>query len=814
MQGISSEVRFAWRQFQKQRASSLIALLTLGVSIAAGVVIFALVDAVLLRPLPYDQPDRVYSVNTILRGSNASSEHFASWPDFFDLRRSSKTLSAMSGYKTKNVTFGKPGEALRRVTGTTLSSGMAAVLGIRMQLGRDFTRSDELAGNRSVILTDKLWRNELNGDPRCIGQTLQLDGSSYTIIGVLPRGFVFPGQDESEFWITDAVEAEGSDPPTSQRGQHTLLIIGRLAAGVSAQAAAAELTRLQLTLSAQYPNTDAQNAGIALEPLAHSFTGDVRTPLRILLAAVTVLLLIACVNVAGLMLTRSLTRGGELAVRAALGASRWALMRQVIYEALALALAAGMLGVGLASVILAIAPRYIPAALPRAASLSFDWRVFLFSLSASLLTGLLFAVFPAWRASQQQPAAVIGSHRRGSTAGKARYRLHGALIIGETALSMLLLIGSGLLLHSFERVLHTDVGFQPQGLLTFRIAVPSGHFTPEQTARFSEELRTKLRALPGVTDATYGFPLPLAGGNMRTGFEIPGRTLPPGETSVARLSIVGPDYFRTMRIPILQGRLFTEPEQQPNGPKAVIINEAFARQFFPGQQVLGKQIGSLFLRGADKQPVWQIVGVVGNVKRRDLTENASPEYYISLLQNDIGAPVFALRVSGDPLALDESVRRLVSQLDPAVPVFSLLTYDGLIERSNALRRFQVILITGFAVVAVLLAAMGLYASLSYQVFERLSELGLRFALGAQRGQILWLVLRRGLSLAGAGLLFGLIAAPALTQYVQSLLYETRPEDEMTYVAAGLLLLAVAAVASLVPAVRASGVEPIEALRSE
>ncbi len=811
---INSDLRFALRQFKKQRVSSLIALLTLGIGIAASIVIFALVDAVLLRPLPYDHPERVYSVNTMIRGSHPSGDHFASWPDFFDIRSSDQKLSAISAYKTKNVTFGRAGQALRRISGTMLSSGMANVLGIPMQLGRDFTRTDELAGNRSVILTDKLWRSELNRDPHCLGRTVQMDNESYTVIGVLPAGFVFPGQDESQFWVTEATDAEGKNPLTLRRGEHTLQAIARLAPGVSAQSAAAELTRIQLSLNAQFPNTDAQNEGIALVPLAQSLTGDVKAPLRMLLAAVGLLLLIACVNVAGLMLTRSVARGGELAIRAALGAGRWALMRQLVYEALSLSLASGLVGLTLAALALAVAPHYLPASLSRASALSLDWRVLLFGLTVSLITGLLFGVYPAWRASEQEPATVLSGTRGGSTVGKARHRLHGALIVGETALSLLLLIGCGLLLRSFERVLHTDPGFQPQGVLTFRVAVPTAHFTPEHVARFSEQLRMQLRTLPGVTDATFGYPLPLVGGNMRTGFDIPGRPLPPGEASVARLSIVGPDYFSTMRIPLKKGRLFTGPEEQPTGPKAVLLNEAFVRQYFPGQDVLGKRIGSLYVSTSDERLEWQVVGVVGDVKRRDLTEAATPEYYISLAQNDIGAPIFAIRTSGDAASLEDTIRRAVAQLDPAVPVFDLLTYDGLVERSNALRRFQAILMTGFAILAVLLAAMGLYASLSHQVVERTTELGLRFALGAQRNQILGLVLRRGLTLAGGGLLVGVAAAPALTHLARGLLYETAPVDTITYVVAAAVLLAIATIASVLPAVRATSIEPTEALRSE
>ena len=813
------DLRFALRQLNKHRGFALVAVLTLGIGIGAATAVFSLVDAVLLRPLPFAHPEQIMSVGTVLRLSAApksgpaKGENYTSWPDFLDWRGSTRSFTAISSFHVTNASVGRANSALRRISGTAMSAGMGRVFGLQMQLGRDFMPEEELAGNRSVILSDELWHSEFAGAPDVLGKQISLNEQQFTVVGVLPRGFVFPGPDTSLFWLTEAMDAEGKDPLTKERGAHMLRTFARLRDGVAPAQAQADLSRIQETLAVRYPDTDRQNDHVGVEPLSTALTGDVRQPLRILLAAVGFLLIIACVNVAGLLLTRTVGRQGELAVRAALGASRTAILRQLLLEALTRALAAGLLGTTLAAGALALAPRYLPHSLPHAADVSLDSRVLLFSLLLSVATGLIFGVLPAWRASRLQPAASL-SGGRSTTLSRGRHRLHGGLVIAETALSLLMLVGAGLLLRSFQRVLTVHHGFQTQGLLSFRVAFPGKRFSELQQKQFAESVQSRLAALPGVTGATFGFPLPLAGGNMQIGFEVDGHPKPPGETAIARMSTVAPNFFQTMRIPLLHGRNFTGPEGQVKGPHAVIVNQAFADEFFPGEDALNKHIIPGVGDGDGKLPSYEIVGIVANTKRMDLTETAVSEYYVPLNQIRLAPPVFALRTSGDPVRLTDTVRRAVAEVDPAVPVFDVYSYDVLLERNTAMRRFQTILLTGFAAVALLLAAIGLYASLSYMVVERTSELGLRMALGAQRGNVLSLILRHGLALGCIGLAIGLAAAVALTRSIGSLLYDTRPLDLATFTGTTLLLLAVCALSSLIPALRAARLDPANTLRQQ
>ncbi len=826
MHALITDVRFALRQLRKHLGFSVTAILTLAIGIGSATAVFSLVNAVLLEPVPLPHPERLLAVETTMHarsGRMAAQVRVRdnnSWLDFFDWRSGARSFAAMGGYHNTSGNLGRAGEPLKRTTGLMVSAGMTDVLGIRPELGRDLRADEELAGNRSIVLSDALWHSAFNATPDVLGKQLTLNEETYTIVGVLPRGFQFPGAEEATYWVSMAHDREGKNAMATQRGWHGMTVVGRLRAGVAADAAAAELDSIQGALAKQYPDTNANNDGVAVETLGRHLTGEVRQPLRILLAAVGFLLLIACVNVAGLLLTRAIARQGELAVRAALGASRPAIVRQLLIEAVTVSLAGGALGTLLASALLRIAPYYLPEGLPHASGIAMNVHVLGFALAASVVTGLLFGVLPAWRASRLQPAAALSGNARGVTLGRGRHHMHAALVVSETALSLLMLVGAGLMLRSFHRVLTVDAGFDTKNLLTFRVAVPAKHFTDPQELQFIQQLQAKLAALPGAKAATCGFPLPLAGGDMSISFDIPSHPVPPSQQPAARTTTVAANFFSTMRTPMLRGRAFTEAEDRVGGAHVLVVNQAFADRFFPGEDALGKHVRPGLGESEDptaengRTAAYEIVGITGNSKRVDLTEASEPEYFVPISQALVSMPAFALRTSGDPMQSADTVRRVVAEIDHALPVFSVYSYDRLLERNTAMRRFQTILLTGFAAVALLLAAIGLYASLSYMVVERTPELGLRMALGSQRADVLALVMRRGVMLAVAGLGIGLVAAAALTRYVSSLLYDVRALDAVTFAGTALLLFAVCALSSFVPAVRASRLNPIDTLRQQ
>jgi predicted permease len=587
-------------------------------------------------------------------------------------------------------------------------------------------------------------------------------------------------------------------------------VIGRLAAGVSIEQARAEMSTIQGSLATQYPEDDKTETGVSVKPELQDLVGDVQRPLNILFGCVCLLLLIACANVAGLLLTRTAARRSELALRAALGATRPQIVRQLLVESLTISLFGGLAGFSLAAIALRIAPSILPSDLPRLDELSLNPRVFLFSLAASLFTGLLFGVFPAWRSSRLDPALALNDTTRSSTASRGQNRLHSVLVIGETALGLILLIGAGLLIRSFDKLMRVNPGFNHTHLITFRVGMPPKRFQDEKLLQLTQQLQARFATVPGVQQSTYGFPLPLAG-NMDITFSIDGRPNPPGEDPGARASVVAANFFESLQIPLRRGRFFTAAEDRASSPLVVIINQAFADRFFPGEDALGKRLVTGLSPGDKPQPQ-EIVGIVGNVVGSNLAEAPTPEYFVPFAQVTLGPPVFAVRVAGDPNSFIDTVRAVVAQQDPSLPVYSVRT--NLLARSTAQQKFQTILISAFATIALVLSAIGLYAVLSFMVVQRTTELGLRIALGAQRGNILELILRRGLLLSVAGLAIGLFASATLTRFLATLLFATKALDFATFAGMALLLFAVSLLSCLVPAYRASRLDPMETLRQQ
>ncbi|MBB5056877.1 putative permease [Granulicella aggregans] len=810
---VMQDVRFAFRQLRKSLGFTLMATLTLALGIGAATAVFSLVDAVLLRPLNFPRPERIVALDSLRQtsGEGAVMPNDVSYPNFFDWRDKAKSFRSMASWQGQSFTLSSSNGQAQRIDGMAVSAEFFRVLGVGPALGREFARDEERAGNRSVIVSHGLWQSALNGDAGAIGKTIQLSDETYTVVGVMPSSFEFPNAPDAKVWVTPSQAMEGKNASGTQRGWNQLSAIGRLADGVSIAQARAEMQTIQLALAAQYPDDNKLETAVSVKPQLEELVGDVHRPLGILFGAVCFLLLIACANVAGLLLTRTAARKSELALRSALGATRLEIVRQLLVESLAVSFLGGAAGLALASAALRVASQFLPNDLPRLNELALNARVFGFSLAASLVTGILFGVLPAWRSSRLDPALALNDSTRSSTASRGQNRLHSLLVIGETALGLMLLIGAGLLIRSFDRLMSVDPGFNKDHLIAFRVGMPPKRFQDDRLLQLTQRLQERFAKVPGVASSTYGFPLPLAGGDMSISFTIDGRPNAQGEDPTARASVVAANFFQSLQMPLRRGRLFSELDARKGSAPTMIVNQAFANRFFPGEDALGKRIAS-GLSSDDKSQSREVVGVVGNVVRTSLAEEPKPEYFIPFEQVPLGPPVFALRVTGDPVKYVDTVRAVVAEIDPSLPVFGVRT--NLLTRSTAQQKFQTLLISGFAVIALALSAIGLYAVLSYMVEQRTMELGLRIALGAQRGNVLTLILNRGMALAVAGLVVGLGASFALTRYMATLLFATKAVDAGTFAGMTALLFGVSVIACLVPAYRASRLDPMETLRSQ
>jgi predicted permease len=820
MYTIIHEIRFTLRQLRKAPGFAITVLLTLALGIAATTVIFSVVDAVLLHPLPLPEPDRLVSLDTLERPSGstgvATIRNETSYPNFFDWRSQSKSFSSMASYGSGGVILGADSDSpARHLNAIIVSSGFFTTLGVQPELGRDFTCAEEMPGAHVVVLSHSLWQTQFAGDRSILGKTVVLSDINYTVVGVMPAGFDFPVTNHwSELWISMARDAEGENPSTQQRGWNQVSVVGRLRPGVTLAQAKSEMDAIQSGLATRYADEDANQTAVSIQPQLQDIVSDVQTPLRILFAAVSCLLLIICANVAGMLLTRTSQRRSELAIRSALGATRSQILRQLLIESLVLSLAGGAFGIIASSALLKALPSLLPWGLPRAQEITLSGEVLAFAVALSILTGLLFGVLPAWQASRQDPAKALGDSVRGGLGGRRHYRLQSTLVVSQTALSLILLVVAGLLLHSFDRILKVDPGFSPQQMLTFRLAISPKRYSHQQKVSLLRQLIPSLTALPGVQSATAAYPMPLTEGDIHISFSIAGRPTTPGNAPSARVSLIEAGYFQTLHIPLKQGRFFLSSEQDEKAPPVVIVNEAFARRFFPGQDPIDHHIRS-GLGAGDTPPMRDIVGVVGDVKRASLNEPPTPEYYIPLEQAPVVAnPVFALRVAGNPDSYANTIRATIAKLDKSVPAYRLQSYEEDVARITAQQRFQALLISAFAAVALLLAALGLYATLSYMVAQRTTELGLRIALGAPRANVLQLMLFRGLKLAGLGLIAGLALAAVLSRYLIGLLYAVKPLDFATFAIMTAILLAVSATASILPAWRAAMLDPIESLRNQ
>src|SRR5919197_255910 len=794
MGSLLTDVRYAIRRLRHSPGFSLVIIVTLALGIGANTAIFSVVNAVLLRPLPYGDPERLVQVweNNLKRGWSRDT---ISPQNFDDWQAQSRSFDAMAAYEYESFVL-TGGEAPERLVGILASSAFIDVLGVKPALGRGFLPGEDARGaGRVVILSDRLWRRRFGGDLGVIGKPVTLNGESYTVVGVMPADFSFPSP-RLDVWVP-------SIDIGRPRGDHFMYAVARLGPGVTLAHAQEEMNTIARRLGEQYPGTNG-NSGVTLVPLREEVVGQVRPALLVLLGAVLFMLLIACVNVANLLLARAQGRPREIAVRAALGASRLRLVRQLLTESLVLALAGGGAGLLLSVWGVDLIVAASAGAIPRASEVGVDSRAFFFTLAASLVTGLLFGLAPALGSSAPDLNSSLKEGSKGAGVGRRPQRAQGALVVTEVALALVLLVGAGLLLKSYARLRRVDPGFSPERVLTARLSLPESKYPDkDRQAAFARQALERIRAVPGVRAAGVVSDLPMSGSRSGRSFDIEGRETPSGPDSLtpqADYRKVSPDYFRAIGMRLVRGREFTERDDA-EAPGVCVVNESFARHFFPGEEPIGKR-----LIYGDARVVREIVGVVADVTHESLADKRKPEVYVQFAQHPKGEMFFAVRAAGDPLALAAPLKNAVLEVDRDLPVYSVLTMQQRVENSVAPQRFNTLLLAFFAAVAMLLAAVGVFGVVSYTVAQRTREIGIRVALGAQGRDILRLVVGRVMKLALAGVALGLPAAFALTRLLARLLYEVKPTDPLVFAGVAALLALVALLACLVPARREAKVD--------
>jgi putative ABC transport system permease protein len=804
------DLRFAARVLRRQPGFTVVVLLTLTVGIGANTAIFTVVDAALLRPLPYREPERLVHLWETHRG-DVSDRSEASYPDFLDWRAQSRAFAAIEGYDETNLTVTADGAEPLMLRGARVTPGFFPMLGVTPARGRAFIPEESVAGGAPVVLlTHGFWRRRFGGDPQVIGRSLTLDRRPFTVIGVLPRDFHFAPVDDAELWLPIDPAAQR----TSERFNHWLNVVARLGPGVTLDGASSDLSTVMRRLGAQYPETNA-GRGIGIVPLRDEIVGAVRPTLLVLFGAVGCVLLVACVNVAGLVLARSAARGREIAVRSALGAERGRIVRQLLVESALLAVAGGVLGAVTAQLgvrlIVAALPAEITNGMPYLQYLRVDGVVLAYAAGLAVAAGLLSGLAPALYVSRPSTTELLRRGGRGGSGG-AKPRLRGALVAAEIALTMVLLVAAGLMTRSLGQLLRVDAGFDAEHVLTARVALSGAAYdSAERQQRFFEALVGRVAALPGVRAAGAVLHVPLVGGGTNT-FRAEGRPEPdPANRPEATMRGVAGDYFRAMAIRVVAGRSFTDRDRAGASPVLVVSAGLARRLFREGASAIGQQLRFY----AFPESAWTIVGVVGDVKTGRLDAEAPPTIYYPHLQGAQNRMSIVARTVGDPAALAGAVRREVRALDPTVPVYQVRTMEEQVARSPAVfaRRLPLRLVGAFAATALALAVVGIYGLVTYTVAQRTQELGIRIALGAQRRNILTLVVREGALLAAVGVSIGLVVALWATRMLGSLLYGVGAADPLTYVAVAVLLGGVALVASYVPARRAARIDPMVALRA-
>jgi predicted permease len=803
MHALIHDVRYAARMFVKQPGVTVIAVLTLALGIGANTAIFSAVDAVLLRPLPYDEPDSLVKVWE-KRHREGVLDNVVSPADFLDWTKMNGAFEAMAAYTGSTVDLTGAGEPIRLSAGL-VSTPFFDILRISPALGRSFRPEEGKVGqHRVVILNHGLWERRYGSNPGMIGQKLVLNGIPHEVVGVLPRSFEFPDR-AIELWMPLAYDGAPQAPP---RTNHFLQVYARLKDGVTLERARAEMDRVGAELSRQYPEAN-RNHGAHVSPLRDELTGPVRTGLLLLLAAVAFVLLIACVNVANLLLARAASRRREMAVRSALGAGRGRLAGQSLTESLVLALTGGLAGLIVAYWGIEIVRGLTPAELPVIGvdRLALNTRLLIFTFGLSIATGLLFGLLPAWHLSGQNVSEFLKDGSR--AAGGVRRRVRVVLVVGEIALAALLLVGTGLTLRSFYTLLKAESGIRTERVLTAFVALPGARYSGEERllATF-EEIERRLAAIPGVRHAGVTSHLPLTGQDSRSGIGIEGREPTPDAPTRAHPRAVSVDYFAAMGIPLLQGRGFTLADGK-DAPLVAIVNETMAARYWPGSSPIGRRF-----RLGGTNAFREVIGIVRDVRHWGLDLPVNPEFYLPqrqmVWQNHVN---YVLHTDADPAAIAGALREQLRAVDPDLPLSNVRTMDQVAARSVASRRSSMLLLAIFGALALVLAAAGIYGVMAHLVAVRTSEIGVRMTLGARPADVLKLVLREGLVQATLGLTAGMIAGVWVMRTFSTLLYGIQPADPLTLAAVAVILVGTALAACLIPARRAMRVDPVQALRS-
>jgi len=814
MDTLIQDIRFAVRLLIKNRSFTAVAVLTLALGIGANTAIFSMVNAVLLRQLSFKNPNQlvmIWSART-----DRDKARF-SLPDFIDYRDQNQTLEQISAFSAWSANLVNTSEP-ERVFGVRSSANIFQTLGVGAEIGRTLLNEDDNPGNpRVVVLSHGFWSRRFGMSADILGKQLTLDGEQYTVVGVLPSGFDFPGM-ESNIVVPLVPDA---DPLRNERGSIAFLrVIGRLKGGVTQQQAESDLNAIARQLQQLYPIDNASKKGTKLVPLHEELVGNFRLAFIVLWGAVGLVLLIACANLANLVLARASARYREMAIRLAIGATRGRLVKQLLTENILLALLGGSLGLVVTQPAMKAIIALSPASLPRAGEINIDARVLLFTLLISLLSGVLFGLMPTLNISKENFTEELKGSGKGAPDGSRRNSVRNLLILSEVALSLLLLIGAGLLAKSFIRLQAVSPGFDIENLLVIRLSLPKAQYSkPEMVTAFYEQLSTKIESLPGARSVGATSALPLSGANIRVPFSISGR--PPlslSERPITQYRMTGPDYFRTMNIPIRSGRDFTDRDKLITQPVA-IINNSFARRYWPGESPIGAHIKISDNNQAPREV--EIIGVVGDVRHDGLHVDPALEIYVpisqipeenvSLLTNDM---TWVIRTSTEPLTLAGVVRRQIQSVNGDVLPNNTRSMEQFLSSSLAPSRFNLFLIGIFAIAALILAGTGIYAVISYSVAQRTQELGIRMALGAQQLDVLRLVVGSSLKIVLIGVAFGLVGAYILTRVMSNLLYGISVTDPSIFVSMSLLLIIIALLASYIPARRAVKVDPIIALRSE
>jgi len=803
-----SDFRFALRTLAKSPAFSVAAILCLALGIGVNATIFSCVRALLLRPFPYRAPDELVAIgeSNPKRGWHMNS---VSYPNFRSWQAENRTLESVGLWTGSSYNLAT-GDGADYVPGATVSWTMFHVLGIRPSFGRDFQEDEDRVGApKTVILSDRIWRDRFEARPTVIGEPIMVNGVPHTIIGVMPPGFEFPGT--AGAWTTMQTD------PLRNRGNHSWQVMGRLKAGVTVEQARTDLNRVAKSLEEQYPTSNL-GWGVDMQTLRENQSGNIRPVLMLMMASVAFVLLIACANVANLLLARAAVRSKEIAVRIAMGASGWRVVRQMLTESLIIALAGATLGIGIAYGMLQWIKANLLGGIPFWMQFRIDWQVLAFTATVAVVTAFVFGLVPALQAARPNLVNTLrDAGARGSSAGRGHQRLRSSLVIGEIALSVILLVGAALLIRSFLGMQRVQPGFDPSNLLTMRVTLagPAYDSTFKRLA-FWDRFLTQINTRPGIVSAAITNNVPLGGGNNNSFFVPEGQPVQLGSEPLLEIRWVSPRYLETLRVPLLRGRMFTDQEWADSGVagRVAVINEHMAKSLWNGaDDALGKRFK--FGNATDTLNRWiTVVGVAADIKHKALTSEPDYQGYMPYRQGGWNSAAIVVRTPANPTLATGTVVAALKEIDPLVPAYRVLSMDATIERSYWQQTLYSKLFTAFAAIALVLAAVGVYGVISYSVSQRTREIGVRVALGAQRTNVLGLIVGQGALLAAVGIGIGLAGALGVTRFLRAMLFGVSPFDPLSFVAVTVVLSTIAFFASYLPARRAARVDPVEALRQE